>query len=121
LFFRRSIPFLDRFFFGHVLALFGFAIVARPWLPILSASGIHPDVAGCNRSLRHAARRQLRKGRFRANVLFIRFDPIGSDRLLGCREVELSVANQLMKACLRAGLSPGHSKARFDETPARDF
>src|SRR5271165_7207084 len=73
---RRSIALLDCFFFGHVLALFGFAIIARPWLPILSTPGIHPDLAGSIGSLRHAARRRLRNRRIRANVLFICFDPI---------------------------------------------
>ena len=47
---------LDCFFFGHVFSLFGFAIKARPRLPILPALCVHPNLIGTQWRPRRARR-----------------------------------------------------------------
>src|SRR6266446_9967144 len=94
--------FLDCLFFGQVFALFGFAIIAGAGFPILPAPRVDPNLITIQRRLRTAGRSKPRDGRIRTDVRFIRFNPVCSDSLLGCLEVELPATNQLMELAFQS-------------------
>jgi hypothetical protein len=83
------------------LALFGFAIIARPWLPILSTPGVHPDLA---RTIFAMSELNVLEARFQALDLGVgQPDRFGQARIQMTFNFDIDRVNDFCHALINTG------------------
>jgi hypothetical protein len=90
-------------------------------VPILATLSVDPDITRIHRSRRSGGRDNSRDGWIRADIEFIRSNPVSGDGLLGLYSGQVVRRKPTRKVSLRADLLLGRSKVTFGATPARDF